>query len=71
MSDRPTSWTRFQEVFRKDILPENELDCNWAAWDKCRMDRLTLTQYISKYPEIIPKLEGLDDFHRYGDFYGA
>ena len=43
VSDRPTTWTRFQEVFRKEFLPENEPDCNWAAWDKCRMDRLTLT----------------------------
>ncbi|MCO5609563.1 hypothetical protein L7F22_063792 [Adiantum nelumboides] len=68
MADRPTSWTRFQEVFRKEFLPENEPDRNWAAWDKCRMDKLTLTQYISKYREIILKLEGLDDFQKVRGF---
>ncbi|MCO5591548.1 hypothetical protein L7F22_045534 [Adiantum nelumboides] len=68
MANRPTSWTRFQEVFRKEFLPENEPDRNWAAWDKCRMDKLTLTQYISKYCEIILKLEGLDDFQKVRGF---
>ena len=32
------------------------------------MDRLTLTQYISKYREIILKLEGLDDFQKVRGF---
>ncbi|MCO5575776.1 hypothetical protein L7F22_029581 [Adiantum nelumboides] len=68
MADRPTSWTQFQEVFRKEFLPENAPDRNWAAWDKCRMDKLTLTQYISKYREIILKLEGLDDFQKVRGF---
>jgi len=35
------------------------------------MDNLTLTQYISKYWEIIPKLEGLDDFQKVRGFIGG
>ena len=32
------------------------------------MDRLTLTQYVSKYRGIILKLEGLDDFQKVRGF---
>ena len=56
------TWNAFQELFRKEFLLENEKDRNWNAWDRCWMENLTLTQYISKYQEISLKLEGLDDF---------
>ena len=62
--EHPNTWTQFQEAFRKEFLPKNEADRNLAAWDKCQMDRLTLTQYVSKYLGIILKLEGLDNFKR-------
>ena len=68
LAERPNTWTQFQEAFRKEFLPENEADRNWAAWDQCRMDRLTLTQYVSKYRGIILKLEGLDDFQKVRGF---
>ena len=44
---RPRTWAQFQEMFRKEFLPENEQDRNWNAWDRCKMENLTLTQYIS------------------------
>ena len=45
---RPRTWSQFQELFRKEFLPENEKDRNGNAWDNCQMANLTLTQYISK-----------------------
>ena len=65
---RPRTWNTFQELFRKEFLPENQKDRNWNAWDRCRMENLTLTQYIFKYHEINLKLEGLDDFQRVRGF---
>ena len=65
---RPTTWAKFEEIFRKEFLPENEPDRNWTAWDKCRMDNLTLPQYVAKYREIILKLDGLDDFQKVRGF---
>ena len=59
---RPHTWNTFQELFRKEFLPKNEKDRNWNAWDRCWMENLTLTQYISKYHEISLKLKVLDDF---------
>ena len=38
------------------------------AWDKCRMEGLTLNQYVSKYREVILKLDGLDDFQKVWGF---
>ena len=66
VTDRPSTWSTFQEVFQKEFLPENEQDKNWIAWDRCQQDCLALTQYVSKYREIILKLEGLDDFRKLG-----
>ena len=68
MTDRPPSWAKFQEIFRKEFLPENEQDKNWTAWDRCQQGRLTLTHYVSKYRETILKLEGLDDFQKIRGF---
>ena len=48
----------------KEFLPQNEEDQNWTAWNKCMMEGLTLSQYASTYPEVILKLEGLDDFQK-------
>ena len=55
-------------MFRKEFLLENEQDQNWNAWDHCKMENLTLTQYISKYREVSLKLDGLDDFQRVRGF---
>ena len=68
MHNRPTTWAKFEEIFRKKFLHENETDRNWTAWDKCRMDNLTLPQYVAKYHEIILKLDGLDDFEKVRGF---
>ena len=68
VANRPKTWARFQEIFRKEFLPENESDRNWTAWDTCVMDRLTLTQYVSKYRGIILKLDGLDEFQKIRGF---
>ena len=46
---RPTDWREFEAAFWKEFLPQNEKDQNWTAWDKCRMEGLTLNQYVSKY----------------------
>ena len=64
LTERPQTWASFETMFRKEFLPENEQDRNWEAWDECRMSDLSLTQYISKYCELILKLEGLDDFQK-------
>ena len=61
---RPSTWAQFEKMFRKEFLLENEKEQNWNAWDKCQMEGLTLTQYISKYHSIILKLDGLDDFQK-------
>ncbi len=65
---RPTTWEEFEKAFRKEFLPENEKERNWAAWDYCKMEGLTLTQYVSKYRDIILKLDGLDDFQKVRGF---
>ena len=57
---RPKTWEEFEAVFRKEFLPENEKERNWTAWDKCKMEGLTLNQYVSKYREVILKLDGLE-----------
>ncbi len=59
---RPNTWAQFEKMFRKEFLLENEKEHNWNAWDKWRMEGLTLTQYISKHRSIILKLDVLDDF---------
>ena len=64
----PCTWNAFQELFHKEFLPENKKDRNWNAWDRCRMENLTLTQCIFKYREISLKLKGLDDFQRVRGF---
>ena len=46
----------------KNFSLKNKKDKNWNAWNRCRMENLTLTQYISKYHEISLKLKGLNDF---------
>ena len=38
------------------------------AWDHCKMEGLTLTQYVSKYRDVILKLNGLDDFQKVRGF---
>ena len=58
----------FEAAFRKEFLPQNEKDQNWTAWDKCRMEGLTLNQYVSKYREVIRKLDGLDDIQKVRGF---
>ena len=55
-------------MFRKEFLPANEKDHNWNAWDQCKMENLTLIQYISKCRATILKLEGLDDFQKVRGF---
>ena len=65
---RPKTWEEFEAAFKKEFLPQNEKDQNWTAWDKCKMEGLTLTQYVSKYREVILKLEGLDDFQKVRGF---
>ena len=47
---------------------QNEKDQNWTAWDKCKIEGLTLNQYVSKYREVILKLDGLDDFQKVRGF---
>ena len=64
----PSTWAQFEKMFRKEFLPENEKEQNWNAWDKCRMEGLTLTQCISKYCSVILKLDGLDDFQKVCSF---
>ena len=64
----PSTWAQFEKMFRKEFLLENEKEQNWNAWDKCRMEGLTLTQYISKHRRIILKLDGLDDFSKVRGF---
>ena len=64
----PKTWEEFEAVFRKEFSPENEKDQNWTAWDKCKMEGLTLNQYVSKYREVILKLDGLDDFQKVRGF---
>ena len=64
----PRTWSQFQELFYKEFLPENKKDRNWNAWDKCWMENLTLTQYISKYREISLKLKDLDDLQHVRGF---
>ena len=63
-TSRPTTGDEFERAFRKEFLPENEKERNWTAWDQCNMEGLTLTQYVSKYRDVILKLEGLDDFQK-------
>ena len=58
----------FEAVFRKEFLPENEKERNWTAWDKCRMESLTLNQYVSRYRKVILELDGLDDFQKVRGF---
>ena len=67
-ASHPKSWAKFEMVIKKEFLPENERDCNWNAWDKCKMDGFTLVQHISKYHELILKLNGLDNFQRVRGF---
>ena len=38
------------------------------AWDRCRMDNLTLNQYVAKYWEVILKLNRIDDFQNVWGF---
>lgn len=64
----PSTWAQFEKIFHKEFLPKNEKDQNWIAWDQCRMEGLTLTQYISKYRSVILKLDGLDDFQKVRGF---
>ena len=64
----PKTWEEFEAAFRKEFLPQNEKDQNWTAWDKCKMEGLTLNQYVSKYQEVILKLDGLDDFQKVRGF---
>ena len=64
---RPTTWEEFEVAFKKEFLPQNKKDQNWTAWNKCMMEGLTLSQYASKYREVILKLEGLDDFQKVRD----
>ena len=33
--DHTTTWARFEEIFQKEFLPENETDRDWTTWDKC------------------------------------
>ena len=65
---RPNTWGEFEVMFRREFLPANEKDRNWNAWDQCKMENLTLIQYISKYRATILKLEGLDDFQKVRGF---
>ena len=51
----PHTWTVFEEAFRKEFLPMNELQCVWKAWDDCSMRGKPLTQYISDYRDIVLK----------------
>jgi len=67
-SARPSTWEEFEKAFQKEFFPENEKDRNWNAWDQCKMEGFTLTQYISKYRDIILKLDGLDDFQKVRGF---
>lgn len=64
----PSTWAAFEEKYRKELFPINKKDSKWMAWDKCRMDSLAVTQYISKYREIILRLDGFDDFQKIRDF---
>ena len=68
---RPTTWEAFKIAFQKEFLPENKKERNWNAWDHCKMEGLTLTQYVSKYQDVILKLDGLDDFQKVRGFLGG
>ena len=64
IATRPTTWEEFEAAFKKEFLPQNKKDQNWTAWDKCKMEGLTLTQYVSKYREVILKFSkgtGMED----------
>ena len=62
LSTRPTTWTEFERIFRREFLPVNEVERSWVSWDKCSMEHKSLTQYISDYREIVLKLKGIDEF---------
>lgn len=64
---RPETWKDFQDLFRKEYLPENELLRNWSKWDDCRMGSLTLAQYLSNYREAMLRLP-MDHFQRWRGF---
>ena len=61
---QPSTWGEFEIMFCREFLPANDKDHNWNARDQCKMDNLTLIQYISKYRATILKLKGLDDFQK-------
>ena len=52
----------------KEFLLDNKPTWNWMVWDNYRMDRMTLTKYISKYCQMILKLEGVDEFQKVHGF---
>ena len=55
-------------AFNKEFLLENEKDQNWTMWDRCRINYLTLNQYVAKYQEVILKIDGLDDLQKLRGF---
>lgn len=55
-------------MFRKEFLASKEKDRNWTARDTCKMESLSLTQYIAEDREFILKLDGLDDFQKVHGF---
>ena len=65
---RTSTWSRYQDMFRKEFMPENEQSRNWDDWDVCQMGNLSLTQYISKYRGVILKVDGLDKFQKVRGF---
>ena len=68
LHNKPKIWNQFHHVFMQEFLFDNDSNKNWMAWDNCCMDRMTLTQYISKYLQIILKLEGVDEFQKVRGF---
>ena len=68
MAAHTSTWSRYHKIYLKEFFPENEQDRNWGVWDVCQMGTLTLRQYISNYPSVILKLDGLDNFQKVHGF---